>query len=61
MILKSYIVEKNFDVLGNYQAVLLYGENDGIQDDIKLKLKDENKDSEIMNFFESEIVKNKNI
>ena len=44
MILKSYIVEKNFDVLGNYQAVLLYGENDGIQDDIKLKLKDENKD-----------------
>ena len=61
MILKSYIVEKNFDVLNDYQAILLYGENDGIQDDIKIKLRDKNKDSEIMNFFEAEIVKNKNI
>ena len=61
MILKSYIVEQNLNVLNEYRAVLLYGENDGIKDDIKNKIKDINKKSEIINFFESEIVKNKNI
>lgn len=61
MILKSYIVEQNLNVLNEYRAVLLYGENDGIKDDIKNKIKDINKTSEIINFFESEIVKNKDI
>lgn len=61
MILKSYIVEKNIDTLREYQAVLMYGENSGIKDDIKNKLKENNKNSEIINLFESEIVKNKNI
>ena len=35
MILKSYIVEQNFSTLNDYKEVLLYGENDGIKDDIK--------------------------
>jgi DNA polymerase-3 subunit delta len=61
MILKSYIVEKNFNILNNYQAILLYGENDGIKDEIKSKLKKVNKKSEVINFFESEIIKNKDI
>jgi len=61
VILKSYIVEQNLEILNNYQATLLYGENDGIKDDIKYRLKDSNKDSEIINFFEDEILKNKNI
>ena len=61
MILKSYIVEQNINILKEYQAILLYGENDGIKDDIKLKLKNSNKDSEIINLFENEILKNKNI
>ena len=39
MILKSYIVEQNVEVLKNYQATLIYGENIGIKDDIKLKIK----------------------
>ena len=60
MILKSYIVEQNINILKEYQAILLYGENDGIKDDIKLKLKNSNKDSEIINLFENEILKNKN-
>ena len=38
MILKSYIVEQNVRVLTNYQATLIYGENDGIKDDFKKKL-----------------------
>ncbi len=61
MILKSYIVEQNFNILNEYKAVLLYGENDGIKDDVKSRLKEHNKESEIINFFESEIIKNKNI
>ena len=61
MILKSYTVEKNIEILNKYHAALLYGENDGIKDDIKSKLKNVNKDAEIINFFEEEIIKNKNI
>ena len=61
MILKSYIVEKNIDTLKEYQAVLMYGENSGIKNDIKTKLKERNQNSEIINFFENEIVKNKNM
>jgi len=61
VILKSYIVEKNLRILDNYKAVLLYGENNGIKDDIRLALKNANKETEIINFFEDEILKNKNI
>ncbi len=61
MILKSYIVEQNIDVLKSYQATLIYGKNHGIKDDIKQVLADKNKNSEIIIFFEEEILKNKNI
>ena len=61
MILKSYIVEQNLDILSNYQAVLIYGENEGIKNSIKIKLKEINKNSEIISFFEDEITKNKNL
>ena len=61
MILKSYIVEQNINILNQYQSVLLYGVNDGIKEDVISKLKFNNKGAEIINFFESEIIKNKNI
>lgn len=61
MILKSYIIEKDLNILDKYQAVLMYGENEGIKDDVRNELKAKNKNSEIINFFESEIIKNKNI
>ena len=57
MILKSYIVEQNINVLKNYQATLIYGENSGIMDDIKEEIKNQNKDCEILKFFEPEILK----
>ena len=58
MILKSYIVEQNIEILNNYKSTLVYGENDGIKDDIKEAIKDQNKNSEIINFYEDEILKN---
>ena len=39
MILKSYLIEKNILDLMKYQAILMYGENNGIKDDIKDTLK----------------------
>ena len=50
MILKSYIVEQNIDVLKNYQATLIYGQNIGTKDDIKQYLRDGSKNSEIIIF-----------
>ena len=61
MILKSYIVEQNVEMLGKYQASLIYGQNNGIKADINDKLKDQIKNSEIIIFFEEEILRNKNI
>lgn len=61
MILKSYIVEQNLNILKKYQATLVYGENDGIKDDVKDGIKSQNKNSEIIVFFENEILNDKNI
>ena len=61
MILKSYIVEQDVSVLENYQATLIYGQNNGIKEDIKQKIRDKNNNSQIIIFFEEELLKNKNI
>ena len=60
MILKSYIVEKNISSLNNYASLLVYGENVGLKDDIKEIVKKENKDAEVINFFQDEIIKKTN-
>ena len=57
MILKSYLVEKDIKVLKNYKANLIYGENNGIKDDVKEKIIEQNKDSDIIFFFESDVLK----
>jgi len=61
VILKSYLIEQNPRLLDKYKAVILYGENEGIKDDIKTELKIINKDAEIISFFENEILKDKDI
>ena len=61
MILKSYIVEKNLTTLDEYSKVLAYGSNAGIKDDLKKKIKNNNKDIEIINLFEDLILKDKEI
>ena len=38
MILKSYIVEKDHNILSKFKSVLMYGENQGIKEDIKEKI-----------------------
>lgn len=58
MILKSYIVEQNIDILKNYKATLIYGENNGIKDDIKEEIRNKNENSDVINFFENDLFKN---
>ena len=57
MILKSYVVEQNVEILRDYTATLIYGENNGIKDDVKEEIKKQNKDAEIINFFEGDVLK----
>lgn len=61
MIIKSFVVEKNFNILTQYSSVLIYGINEGIKHDIKNMIKTHNKDSEIINLFEDEIFKKSEI
>lgn len=61
MILKSYIIEKDHSILSKLKSVLMYGENNGIKDDIKEKILKDSKDSEVINLFHEEIYNNKKI
>ena len=61
MIFKSYIVEQNIQCLSGYKIFLFYGENEGLKRDLKKNLRVDNKDSEILNLFQDEIIKNKKI
>ena len=59
MILKSYIVEKNINILDQYLSVLIYGQNTGIKDEIKSKIIQLNKNIELINIFEDTILNDK--
>ena len=60
MIYKSYLVENNFSVLKE-KLTLFYGENLGLKNDFKEKIKKVNKDAEILRFNNDELIKNKNL
>ncbi len=57
MELKSYSLEKNLNQIRNYPFVLLYGENRGLVDGLKLSLKNFF-NYEAINFFQDELIKN---
>ena len=43
MIFKSYLVESNLSLLKDKNIILLYGENNGLKDDIKKSIIEKNK------------------
>jgi DNA polymerase III subunit delta len=59
MIYKSYLIEQNFRLLVK-NIVLFYGENLGLQNEFKNQIKVNNKNAEIINFTQEEILKNEN-
>ena len=60
MIYKSYIIEENLDKVHN-RMFLFFGENEGLQDQIKKKIKQKYNQNEIINYEQEEILKNENI
>ena len=60
MIIKSYLVEKELKNIEQFQASLIYGENEGLKNFLKNKIRNEKKNHEIINFFQDEILKNNN-
>ena len=61
MIYKSYILEQNPEAFNKNKIFLFYGENEGLKKEFKEKIRIINKEKEILNFFQDEIIKNKNI
>ena len=55
---KSYLLENNIDLLKN-NLVLFYGENLGLKNDLKDKIKHNNKDASFINFDQEDILKDK--
>ena len=56
MIFKSYLIEQNNN-LDNKNILLFYGENVGLKNEFKNKIKLKNKNSEIVRFNQEEIIK----
>ena len=60
MILKSYLVESN-PKSTLVQTILLYGENNGLISDLKNEIIKEKKDCDIINIYQDDLNKNKDI
>lgn len=61
MIFKSFFLEQNLQTISKYKMFLFYGENQGLKKDFKEKLREKNKNLEILNFFQDEIIKKKDL
>ena len=61
MIFKSYIIEQKIETIGNHNIFLFYGENEGLKKEFKEKLITLHKEEEILNLFQDDIIKNKDI
>ena len=57
MISKSYLLESNINQIDK-NLILFYGENLGLKNDFKSKIKLNNKKIKIINFTQEEILKN---
>ena len=58
MIYKSYLIEKNFSI--NEKLTLFYGENLGLKNFFQKKIKEHNKDNEIIIYNQEDILKDEN-
>ena len=59
MIFKNYLVENNIDII-KQNLTLFYGENIGLQNDLKKKIRLSDGEAELIKFTQDEILKNKN-
>ncbi len=61
MILKSFEIENNIQKIQQYNFILIYGENIGLKETLKKKFVSLNKNAEIINLYQEDINKNKNV
>ena len=61
MIYKSFIVEQNILTIEKNKMFLFYGENNGLKNDLKNKIISAFPKTGILNLFQDEIVKDRNI
>ena len=60
MIFKSFEVENNINIISKFKCILIYGENIGLKEGSK-KLVNSNKNAELINLYEEDFLKNKDI
>tara|TARA_B100000700_G_scaffold331066_1_gene461100 strand:+ start:3512 stop:4516 length:1005 start_codon:yes stop_codon:yes gene_type:complete len=61
MIFKSFQIEKNLSLIDDYFAVLIYGENIGLKDEIKYEIKKKYKTYQLVSLSHDEIYKNEKL
>jgi len=61
MILKSFEVENNVNKIIQYKFILIYGENIGLKETLKKNIIGLSKKAEIINLYQEDVNKNKNI
>ena len=61
MILKSYEIENNIKNALDFKFILIYGENIGLKETLKKKLISFSDKAEIINLYQEDITKNKNL
>ena len=61
MILKSFEVENNIQNALKFKFILIYGENIGLKDVLKKKIINSDNDADIVNLYQEDIAKNKDI
>ncbi len=60
MIYKSYLIEKNIDLIDK-NLFLFYGENAGLKDELKNKIRRKYKNEELLVYDQDELLKNSNL
>ncbi len=61
MIIKSFLIEKDLSLADNFNLLLFYGENIGLKDEFKSKLKKKHSSYEHITFDQDEIIKNQKL
>ncbi len=61
MIYKSYILEQNLDHIKDCKLFLFYGENIGLKNEFKKKIKELYSKEDFINLFQDDVLKNKEI
>ncbi len=61
MIFKSFEIENNIEKILKFKFILLYGENIGLKEILKKKIINYSNDADIINLYQEDLTKNKNV